>query len=100
MNSTIAELISKRRDKLAIAAEITEAAKKGITKTQVMYQANLSFNQLNQYLATLISSKIIEVIKVQGKDNYKTTKKGKEFLQKYKEIMELISDEKTYPPYG
>lgn len=40
---------SKRRDKIDIIAEITNIAKDGALKTQIMYKANLSFSQLNIY---------------------------------------------------
>lgn len=40
----------KRRDKLDIMAEILDITREETLKTQVMYRANLSFTQLNNYL--------------------------------------------------
>jgi predicted transcriptional regulator len=50
---------SKRRDKLYIIAEILEIAKEGTLKTQIMYRANLSFTQLNDYLKIYVKNKIV-----------------------------------------
>ena len=50
MNPWGANPSSKRRDRLYIIAEILEIAREGTLKTQVMYRANLSFTQLNDYL--------------------------------------------------
>ena len=50
----------KRRDKLYIIAEILEIAKEGILKTQIMYRANLSFTQLNEYLKFMLKINLLE----------------------------------------
>lgn len=84
---------SKRRDKLYIVAEILEIAKGGTLKTQVMYRANLSFTQLNDYLQFMLKISLLEKVKVNEKDVYKATDKGLNFLQRYREINELLRTE-------
>jgi predicted transcriptional regulator len=84
---------SKRRDKLYIMAEILEIARDGTLKTQVMYRANLSFTQLNDYLAFMQKINLLEKIEMSGKDVYRATDKGLDFLQRYREITELIRTE-------
>ncbi len=83
----------KRRDKLYIIAEILDIAKDGVLKTQVMYRANLSFTQLNEYLQFMLKINLIEKIDQNDKEIYKATQKGLDFLQRYREINELLKSE-------
>lgn len=84
---------SKRRDKLFIVAEILEIAKEGTLKTQIMYRANLSFTQLNDYLAFMLRISLLEKVTENEKERYETTGKGMDFLQRYREITELLKNE-------
>ena len=84
---------SKRRDKLYIIAEILEIAKGGVLKTQIMYRANLSFTQLNDYLGFMLKNALLEKVLLNDKEVYKVTKKGVNFLQSYREITELLKTE-------
>lgn len=87
---------AKRRDKLYIIAEILEISREGSLKTQIMYRANLSFTQLNDYLNFMLKINLLEKVPVGGKDTYRATNKGLDFLQRYNEITELIkSDEES-----
>src|SRR3990170_1877197 len=90
MNPWLAETTSKRRDKLAIIAEILEIAKDGTLKTQIMYKANLSFAQLNEYLRFMLKINLIEKVSNRGKDVYIATGKGLDFLQRHYELTELL----------
>jgi predicted transcriptional regulator len=81
---------SKRRDKLYIIAEILEIARDGTLKTQIMYKANLSFTQLNEYLAFMLRIGLLERVNVNAKDGYKASEKGLDFLRRYHEIAELL----------
>jgi len=81
----------KRRDRLFIIAEILDIAKDGALKTQIMYKANLSFSQLNTYLKLLLETKLLEIVEKGGKNIYKTTKKGCEYMQSYKEVIETLN---------
>lgn len=84
---------SKRRDKLFIIAEILDIARDGSLKTQIMYRANLSFTQLNDYLKFTLRIGLLEKVFQNDKDTYKATDKGLDFLQRYHEITELIKTE-------
>jgi predicted transcriptional regulator len=98
---------SKRRDKLFIIAEILEIAKEGTLKTQIMYRANLSFTQLNDYLRFMLKIDLLAKVVQNDKDTYRATAKGMDFLQRYHEITELLksdeennkSDIKIPPPH-
>ncbi len=93
MTSWTAEVNSKRRDKLCIIAEILEIAKDGTLKTQIMYRANLSFAQLNEYLKFMLKIRLIQKIVKSGKEVYVATEKGLDFLQRQCELTELLKTE-------
>ena len=92
MNSWLIDTSSKRRDKLYIIAEIMEIAKGGTLKTQIMYKANLSFAQLNEYVKLLIKINLLRKEVDSGRDVYRSTEKGLDFLQRHREIMDLLSE--------
>ena len=83
---------SKRRDKLGIIAEILEIAKEGTLKTQIMYKANLSFAQLNEYLKFMLKTSLISKFVYNGKEVYESTEKGIDFLQRHLELTELLKE--------
>jgi predicted transcriptional regulator len=75
-------------------AEILEVAREGTLKTQIMYRANLSFAQLNEYLSLLLELNLLEAVETNEKMIYKTTERGLRYLQNYREIRELLKKEK------
>ena len=83
----------KRRDKLVIMAEIIVIAIKGASKTQIMYKANLSFAQLKRYLALLSHYRLLKKSAYAGREIYKATPKGVEFMERQQQIIDLISEE-------
>ncbi len=91
---------NKRRDRLYIIAEILTIAKEGRLKTQIMYRANLSFAQLNDYLSFLTRMDLLQVQKENRKSIYSTTIKGDRYLEKYKDIANLLgrAEEKQLEP--
>jgi predicted transcriptional regulator len=82
----------KRRDRLYIIAEILNIAKGGSLKTQIMYRANLSFAQLNEYLEFLIKMGLLTIQTEDKKNSYETTAKGEKYLEKYKDIASMLGD--------
>lgn len=87
----------KRRDRLYIIAEILNVAREGSLKTQIMYSANLSFAQLNEYISFLLKIKLLRINTDETKTIYKTTVKGLKYLQNYEEIAQLLSREEENP---
>jgi len=88
----------RRRDRLYIMAEILEVTTEGVLKTQIMYKANLSFAQLNEYLKLLLDMRLVEAYNFHDKKLYKTTPKGLRYLQSYREIRELLKKERAHDP--
>ena len=86
---------SKRRDKLSIIAEILDISKEGTLKTQIMYKANLSFAQLNDYLKFMLKTSLLIKFRANGKDVYTATDKGVDFLQRHFELTELLKEEEN-----
>jgi predicted transcriptional regulator len=93
MNPWASTPSTKRRDKLFIIAEILEIARDGTLKTQIMYRANLSFTQLNDYLDFMLKTNLLDKTAHNSKDVYGATEKGTAFLARYREISELLKDE-------
>jgi predicted transcriptional regulator len=71
--------------------EISYIALKPVLKTQIMYRANLSFSQLNEYLSLMIDLGLLEAIqdKEGNRTAYRTTKKGLRYLTAYNEVRKL-----------
>ncbi|MGH9980569.1 MAG: winged helix-turn-helix domain-containing protein [Nitrososphaeraceae archaeon] len=73
---------------MEIVSMILEATSGGATKTKIMYNAMLSYNQLKNYLSVLIENDLIEYLG--GTKTFKTTEKGLFFLKIHNEIGELL----------
>jgi predicted transcriptional regulator len=58
-----------------------------------MYRANLSFTQLNDYLRFMLKINLLERVLENDKQIYRATGKGVDFLQRYREINELLRSE-------
>ena len=82
-----------RRSSINIIAQILEAANKaeGITKTKIMYSSFLSYEQLKQYLQILADNVLLTYN--EETQIFKTTDKGRSFLQIYGRIDNVIKGE-------
>ena len=78
----------KNRSRTEIVGNILDAANGGATKTEIMYKAFLSYNQLKECLTILIENNLLEYI--DGTQTFKTTEKGLNFLKMHNEIGELL----------
>ena len=71
------------RDRLDIIADILQVASRDAKKTQIMYQANLSYKVLQRYLNEVTDASLI---RFEGsRQSYIITSKGQEYLLAYKE---------------
>ena len=95
MKNELEEATRKRRDRLYIISEILTIAKDGSLKTQIMYRANLSFAQLNEYLSFLLEIKLVKVTTENERTIYKTTAKGFKYLRNYEKITKLLGKEEN-----
>ena len=67
-----------------------------LLKTQIMYRANLSFAQLNEYLDFLTKIELLEIAKENRKTMYRTTDKGELYLEKYEDISGLLGKDENH----
>ena len=69
-------------------------AKHGARKTHIMYRANLSYDQLNEYLAFLLDNGLIEKdadVEYEGAVMYRVSNKGRQFLERYSQLQEILA---------
>jgi predicted transcriptional regulator len=82
------------RGRTEIISQILEAANDGggagITKTKLMYNAFLSYDQLQEYLMLLIESDLLSYDSTIRK--FKITEKGLTFLQAYNQIDQILKE--------
>jgi predicted transcriptional regulator len=69
------------RDRHEIAMEILNRAVSGKKKTEIMRDVGLSYLQAKLYLGELVDR---ELLRIDEKHNFKTTRKGLESLEKCK----------------
>lgn len=66
----------QKRDRTEVNADVLKVCRKGATRTQIVYQANLNFKVLVTYLARLMGA---DLLKQDGR-LYFTTGAGEEFI--------------------
>jgi predicted transcriptional regulator len=85
----------KYRDRTEIITLILASASRmnGVLKTRIMYEAFLSFSQVEEYIALLLRSSLLEYDDL--KKTYKTTEKGLRLLELCNSINEIVDTKKT-----
>ena len=78
----------KYRSRTEIVSNILDVANGGATKTKIMYNVYLSYNQVKEYLSVLIENNLLEYL--EGTRRFKTTEKGLNFLKMHNEMAELL----------
>lgn len=84
-------MVNKRRSELDIISDIIMLSRNGAKKTEILYQGNLSYSQLQSYLIFLVEKNILEE-QIVKKDKsqfkiYKSTKKGDNLLENIKQTL-------------
>jgi len=93
MNTPNIESTATRRDKLNILVEILNIAKKGAPKTRIMYQANMSFAGISDYLPLLIKNRLLSKTSEGKRTIYRSTDKGIAVMNLYSQLNELINED-------
>ena len=85
----------KYRDRTEIITLILASASRmnGVLKTRIMYEAFLSFSQVEEYIALLLRNSLLEHDDL--KKTYKTTEKGLRLLELYNRLHEIADSKKT-----
>jgi predicted transcriptional regulator len=74
--------MSRKRSKLEITADILRVAVGGARKSHIVYQANLNFQIIKNYLKELINSGLLQS-PTNGSKLYTTTEKGLQYINYY-----------------
>ena len=80
----------KYRSRTEIVSMILDSANGGATKTKIMYNGFLSYNQLKEYPSVLIENNLIEYLG--GTHKFKTAEKGLNYLKINEEIETLFQN--------
>ena len=85
------DLLGKRRNKFDIIEDLLTVANKskGVSKTLLVYQTNLNFRRIDDFLLYLMERGLIERMNEQGQ-RFATTMKGRECLLRLSFLKELI----------
>jgi len=97
-------MVKKYRSSVEIIYDIISAAKSSINKTHLMYDSNLSFKQLRQYLNLLLQQGLIEERFEEEEETkvYYISPKGLEYLALVERLQAIVGitpdDEEAYAP--
>ena len=83
--------LKERRGKLEIIEDVLFVARNGARKTEIVDKTNLNFARIASYLQYLEDKGLLEI----SGPLYKTTSKGKEFLQDYQKMREVLRTEEA-----
>lgn len=87
--------MAKKRDRLELMYEILLAIRKNGNKigpTRLLYASNLSSQMFKEYTGELLEKVMIKEVEEKNKRFYTLTKKGNEFIEKYKDIIGFIDN--------
>jgi predicted transcriptional regulator len=86
--------LNHRRSNIEIIAEMLRVGENGAGKTEIMYSANMSYAQIQKYLAYLMSQDLISRVEVGNPSiKYQVTDKGSKLLESINNIMEILGME-------
>jgi predicted transcriptional regulator len=88
-------MFNKRRSEIQIINDILSLSKKGVKKTEILYQNNMSYSQLQTYLKFLLDKQIIReniIINEKGSSKriYINTEKGNNLFEEIQKILQYF----------
>ena len=83
-------VVNNRRSEIEIIGEILSLAKEGTKKTRILYQTNLSYTQLQNYLFYLLKSNVLTIENNNSVKTYKTTDKGLKIIENIDKIIKEL----------
>jgi predicted transcriptional regulator len=92
MNSHYESKIERHRSKVDIVYDILVSAMgAGAKKTHILYKANISSTQVENYFSALLAHNLMEKgLDIDGNNIYRTTERGMKFIDCCEEIRSLI----------
>ena len=86
--------MNRRRSNIEIIAEMLQVGEKGAGKTEIRYNSNLSYCQLQKYLSFLLVHGFVDCLTMENSHfNYRVTEKGSDLLWKINNILEALEFE-------
>ena len=83
--------MNHRRSNVEIIADMLRTGENGAGKTEIMYSANMSYSQIQKYLAFLLTHGFITKVVVGNPiATYHVTDKGSGLLRNIDTIMEVL----------
>jgi len=84
-------IFANKRSESEIIAQILYSAEKEAKKTQLLYNANISYTHFTKYFNFLLEKEFIKLkIQRNTKKIYQTTEKGEHFLQDINNVLKQI----------
>ena len=83
--------VNWRRSNIEIIAEMLKVGENGAGKTKIMYNANLSYTQIQKYLGYLMGQGFIDKIQVGNPAvTYRVTENGLRLLKSINNVIEML----------
>ena len=83
--------VGRRRSNIEIIAEMLKVGENGAGKTKIMYNANLSYAQIQKYLGFLLSQGFIDKMEIGNPAaTYKVTDSGLKLLESINGLVEML----------
>ncbi|MFC1993193.1 winged helix-turn-helix domain-containing protein [Chloroflexota bacterium] len=83
--------VNRRRSNIEVIADMLKVGENGAGKTRIMYNANLSYSQIQKYLGFLLNQGFIDKIQVGNPSvTYKVTGSGLKLLESINSVIEML----------
>jgi len=83
--------LNRRRSDIEIIADMLEIGENGAGKTRIMYNANMSYRQIQKYLGFLLAQGFIDKIEMGNPSvSYRVTENGLKLLKMIINIKEML----------
>ncbi len=87
-------MVGQRRSNIEIIADMLKVGESGAGKTKIMYNANLSYSQIQKYLSFLTSQGFIDKVQVGNTAvTYQVTENGHKLLEIINSLQEMLEPE-------
>ncbi len=87
-------MVNQRRSDIEIIADMLKVGENGAGKTKIMYNANLSYSQIQKYLSFLMKQGLIDKVQVGNPSvTYQVTENGLKLLELIGNIQEMLEPE-------
>ena len=87
------------RSYMEIVYSVLSVCLNGALKTHVMFRCNLNSKQLHFYIESLLAKGLLEPERAppSAKVEYRTTQRGRQYLETYGNLLQMLNDEVRLP---